>query len=250
MGTWGPGNFDGDSPCDIRDSFVREVVHRVGKQLKNTKLDIFKAEDEVMPWLAILVAVCERCQGHPPRPHIVSQWKRRYLETFDAQIEEIAGGDFASQRRNVVKSTFDKLLRLSRDLYGDYTDDELPEAGAVFLCQLEDGRFGACRVLRRGEMGDDPYYEETMLLVAASPWIGTEPPDLNNPELREILRSNHHSNKGDMELGWLSKPPPKSFKYLGMLPPSKKEGGLGPPVFLRDWTVLPELILIQRGRKS
>lgn len=246
MGTWGPGNFDGDSPCDIRDSFVREVVHRVGKQFQNTKFDIFKAEDEVMPWLAILVAVCERCQGHPPPPHIVSQWKRRYLETFDAQIKEIAGDDFASQRRKVVKSTLDKLLRLSRDMYGDYSDDELPKQGTVFLFPLKDGHFGACRVLRCGTLGDDPYYSETMLLVAASPWVGSKPPALDDPDLRKILRNN----SGKMELGWLSKPPPSTFKYLGEIAPSKKELKLGPPVFFRDWIVLPEQIQLQRARKS
>jgi hypothetical protein len=177
---------------------------------------------------------------------VIAEWKRRYLDLYDARwVEEVAGDDFPAQRRKVVQATFNKLQRLSRDMYGDYTDDELPKQGAVLLCPLKDGRLGACRILRCSTLGDDPYYAESMMLVAVSCWVGSKPPALDDPELRKILRPNHHNHKGELELGWLSKPPPRSFKYLGDIAPSKRELKLGPPTFYRDWTVLPEQILLQ-----
>src|SRR4051794_8207426 len=130
MGTWGHGNFQSDDACDLRDTFVRNLVGRIGKLFQSKKLDIFKAEAELMPWLAILVAVCDRCKGHPPRPHIVSDWKRQYLEIFNSKIKDIARADHIPKRRRVIRSTFAKLEKIARKLYGDFSDEDLPQPGA------------------------------------------------------------------------------------------------------------------------
>src|SRR5207244_3165320 len=102
--------------------------------------------------------VCERCQGQPPRTHIVSAWKRQYLGLFDAEIQDIARDEFIPKRRKVIKATFDKLERIAKRWHGDFRDEDLPQAGTVFLCPLAEGRYGACRVLRQAVLSDDPYY--------------------------------------------------------------------------------------------
>jgi hypothetical protein len=244
MGTWGPGNFDSDSACGLIGTFVRQVVGRIGRLFRSKKLDIFRAEDELMPWVAVLLAVCERCKGQPPRPHVIAAWKRQYLDLFDAEIQDIALDEYIPQRRKVIKVTFDKLERIAKRWHGDFRDEDLPQAGAVFLCRLACGRYGACRVLRQAVLSDDPHYGETDVLVAATPWVGTAPPTLDDRRLSQILRTDHHHHR-ELQLGWLSRPPPKSFRYLGNIAPSMKEEKLRAAVFLRSWEVLPEQVLLQ-----
>jgi hypothetical protein len=103
------------------------------------------------------------------------------------------------------------------------------QPGAVFAILLEDGRHGACRVLRRDKQG--------RVLVAGTPWIGTAPPDLDEPQLREILYLTHHSWQDHPDLVWINGPPPAEFTYLGHLPLSDEDaasacsasGGWGSP---------------------
>src|SRR5205809_511882 len=87
----------------------------------------------------------------------------------------------------------------------------LPNDGAAFLMPLSDGRFGVCRVLRRSLPEGRRRPGDTSVLVAASPWIGTEAPDRNDPLLREILMLTHHSHDNAQCVVWVSDPVPESF---------------------------------------
>jgi hypothetical protein len=99
-----------------------------------------------------------------------------------------------------------------------YREEDFPCAGTVFLMPLDDGRLGACRVLRLGsEMGG------LGALVAASPWIGTEAPSLNEPAIRETLILNHHAWRGEREVNWVFEPPPPTFRELGKFELSKAD---------------------------
>jgi hypothetical protein len=89
-------------------------------------------------------------------------------------------------------------------------------AGDAFLAPLEDGRLSVCRILRTSADHDH-------VLVTASPWVGTQPPDLADPRLREVLRLTHHSWRGNPEVSWVSDPVPATFARLGEIPPTDAE---------------------------
>jgi hypothetical protein len=97
---------------------------------------------------------------------------------------------------------------------------DLPAAGSVFLIPLEDGRFGACRILRSVEnrMG-----YKRVILAELSRWIGREPPDLADPELRRPLRLTHHKWRGKVERVWSDAPAPDEFRFLGVLEPDARD---------------------------
>ncbi len=110
-------------------------------------------------------------------------------------------------------------------------------AGDVFAMPLEDGRWGACRVL---QMKGDPL----AALVATSPWIGSAPPDLTEPTLRKVLRLTHHSwDKGPC-LAWVSDPVPPAFVHLGNLPPKAKEASASSNSS-SDWSSSPLQLFLQ-----
>ncbi len=75
----------------------------------------------------------------------------------------------------------------------------------------EGGRVGVCRVIRK-ELKEIP-----VALVAVSDWISKEPPPLNHPAVRKILVKNHHNWKNVPEVIWVSSPPPKEFRLLGVI---------------------------------
>ena len=91
---------------------------------------------------------------------------------------------------------------------------------------LADGRFGVCRVLRKSREEEAKRQGAIMLLVACSPWIGLEAPDLNEPLLRKILVLSHHSFQNVPNLLWVSGPPPAGFIRLGIIPPTEAEAAM------------------------
>lgn len=109
--------------------------------------------------------------------------------------------------------------------------------GDVFLMPLEDGRFGACRVLQRKE-------DSSGVLVAASPWIGTAEPDLAEPQLQTTLRPTHHACTGAPAMLWVGDPVPETFRLLGSLPPTSEELDLEIHVF-GSWGYCSIQVLMQ-----
>ena len=119
MTAWGPGNFENDDALD----FVQEEIHRHVAAIEAIFADSQRfqlddtgdAEGELMPRVAILALLLERCGGVFD-PHIgpdVGAWKARYLEMYDDQIDDLQPrGDFKLQRRAVIADTFDTLIRL------------------------------------------------------------------------------------------------------------------------------------------
>jgi hypothetical protein len=120
----------------------------------------------------------------------------------------------------------------------------LPVRGDTFVMPLADGRLGACRVLRSAEAHEDNFTEPDSLLVAATPWIGTESPDLGEPLLRSILVLNHHNWDNSALLHWVSGPPPKTFRHLGNIPPSARQEEPSSFAF-SSWESFPLQVLLQ-----
>lgn len=79
----------------------------------------------------------------------------------------------------------------------------------AFVVPLEGGRFAVCRVLE---------VRKNAMFVANADWIGWEPPDVQDPALRSILRLTHHSWSGEPSATWVSGAPPKDFIPIGSIP--------------------------------
>ncbi|MBT3202182.1 MAG: hypothetical protein HN350_19945 [Phycisphaerales bacterium] len=102
----------------------------------------------------------------------------------------------------------------------------LPEDGEAFAVPLADGRYSVCRVLCHAEGEQARHFGEPSVLVACSAWIGSEIPDVDDPELRSILHLTHHTWPGDPELLWLSDPVPEEFVPIGSIQPTAEDKSL------------------------
>ena len=97
----------------------------------------------------------------------------------------------------------------------------LVRVGDVFSIPLENGLYGACRVLRIGDphgiFGDGP-------LVAACQWVGQHLPEIT--ELRNLLADRSFGGQGQPIVKWLHGSPPREFVLVGQLQPTVEEQSL------------------------
>ncbi|MEG7523874.1 MAG: ankyrin repeat domain-containing protein [Chromatiales bacterium] len=116
----------------------------------------------------------------------------------------------------------------------DTVEEERPQpnernsGGDVFMMPIEDGLFGACRVIRRGDpakrhLNDWMEVTENGILVTLTAWMGTAKPDISEPKLREPLRKTFGNWNGETELIWVTKPLPAEFICIGKLQPTAEE---------------------------
>lgn len=99
----------------------------------------------------------------------------------------------------------------------------LPPPGAALLMRLEDGRFGVCRVLRFGTEAEIQRQGAVQAMVAMSPWIGEEPPAIDDPRLRDILALTHHAFKEEPCVLWVGGAPPQAFTTIGTIEPTQED---------------------------
>lgn len=120
-----------------------------------------------------------------------------------------------------IHATSEKNFEMAKTIKKQASIDEQkwPDEGAVYAFKLKDGRFGACRVLRKISEKDGGW----CLRVAVTPWVGKSLPNLKEPALREILHLTHHAWKGWKEVYLVADPPGPGFEYVGRLPPTMKE---------------------------
>jgi hypothetical protein len=127
LGTWGPGNFDGDGAVDylseVIDGFIETVEQLFA--LGRASLDD-QGDDRLMPTVEMISVLCDWCRGEPPairvvappRPGVVRQWKRRYLEIYDEEIDGLllpGKEHFGPERRAHIVRTFDRLELLATE---------------------------------------------------------------------------------------------------------------------------------------
>ena len=105
---------------------------------------------------------------------------------------------------------------------------------------LGDGRFGACRVLRKGS----PAFGAKSVLVVATTWIGHDVPDLSAPMLKQVLLLNHHAWQDDPAALWTSYPVPADFTWIGTLAPTPADAQR-PCHSGGTWDALPIYVLDQ-----
>jgi hypothetical protein len=95
----------------------------------------------------------------------------------------------------------------------------LYQSGDVFAVPLPSGWWGAVRVFRR----DDERIPGAMYLVATTPYLGKELPNIDDPRLKQILARHYFSWAGERALVWLHGPPPDTLRQLGNLPLNEDE---------------------------
>ncbi|MCG8349812.1 MAG: DUF4259 domain-containing protein [Chloroflexales bacterium] len=120
MGTWGSGNFENDGAGDYRDSITYQLIDKVEACFEHEEgyaLDE-GGEAELMPSVAMLVVLCEHCDGIPPAEAVAQTWKRTYLQIYDDQIEDLAPNPaFRAERRKVIEATFDRLIAIAHSFW-------------------------------------------------------------------------------------------------------------------------------------
>jgi hypothetical protein len=92
-----------------------------------------------------------------------------------------------------------------------------PTVGEAFAVPLPDGRFGACRVLQLRDVTT----KWPKFLVAAATWVGDEPPNLDETQLRPILVVDYfvHYYGEDPRRSylWADGLPPETFVSIGII---------------------------------
>jgi hypothetical protein len=118
MGSWGPGIFDNDGALD----FIGREVSRLVAQIEAIFADDQRfhldeeAEEILVPSVYVLALLCEQCHALLPEEVDSAEWKRRYVEMYDREMEEEDPGGLAvadgwlAQRRRLIEATFDRLL--------------------------------------------------------------------------------------------------------------------------------------------
>jgi hypothetical protein len=99
---------------------------------------------------------------------------------------------------------------------------KLPSVGDTFAFQLENGMYGACRVLRFIEENPQDKASCDAVLVACCDWIADSIPDPSEIDLKPIMRLTHH--RWDKScVNWVISPIPNSFIHIGTISPSSSE---------------------------
>src|SRR5688572_18010930 len=99
----------------------------------------------------------------------------------------------------------------------------VPRPGDVFAVRLEDGRWGALRVLKK-------IHRTSCVMVTE--YLGTEPPTLDDPRLRRVQRFtwwDPASTDGPTKpcVSWYDGALPPELVHVGVLAPTASEGRLG-----------------------
>jgi hypothetical protein len=129
VGTWGPGNFDGDEAVDYLSEVVRGFVATVERLFAQGRASLDdRGEGRLMPTVEMISVLCDWCRGAPPairvaappRPGVVRRWKQQYVGIYDEEIDGLQPVEgFAPERRAHIVRTFDRLELLATDYWGD-----------------------------------------------------------------------------------------------------------------------------------
>lgn len=98
-----------------------------------------------------------------------------------------------------------------------YKYEDLPSPGEVFHFKLQNGLYGACRIIRRNTPEELKHDGAPMVLVATSTFIGQTIPDSMNKKIKEILILTHQSHNGSEDICWVLEPPPKEYVKFALI---------------------------------
>jgi len=113
MGAWGAGNFQDDTALDwLRLSVRQPIVEEIQSWLKKHDEGNGPA---IIAAVEVLALLCERLPAEPPRPEEVTAWQRSYLRGWNRYIDGLEPTpEYKAKKLEVIKTTFEKLLALSK----------------------------------------------------------------------------------------------------------------------------------------
>jgi hypothetical protein len=92
-----------------------QVAHTIVGCFENDNAGLDEGgESELMPSMAIIRMLSERCGAAPPKPDVIERWRSKYLAIYDDQIDALdPKGDYKVERRKVIDETFTELIQLA-----------------------------------------------------------------------------------------------------------------------------------------
>lgn len=119
MGSWGPGIFDNDAARDHLFEVTRELAEQINQALadavllklagKGTDVELAETLETVLPNIEIMCVLHESLGGgFLPEPESADEWQ--------SQFEQLEW-DGSADRREVVRSTFERLRRLAQQCW-------------------------------------------------------------------------------------------------------------------------------------
>jgi len=216
------------------ESVWNETVNRVHGPMADGKKDIFEKYVDVR---------CAKCFGHTRVGFL------RNIRHFGELKRRFSSGH--EQCSSIARDFSDRLPIYGANVQCDSVDFQVvwkgdtsnsaarhlilerldPPEGSIFVMVLDSGLFGACRVIRKGNAASVPTWDKIGvtidgLLVMATAWIGTNPPNLSTDEkeLRTPLRKTFGTWRGSLEVSWVTKRNlPSDFAFAGILPVTSDE---------------------------
>lgn len=119
VGTWGSGNFDGDTPADHLGEVTGRLVAEVRAAMAGDPVELEADEywGAAVPCnLELLALIADRhyVGTELPKAAEIRAWKATYLAIWEAGIAGLgASASFTTERRAVLTATFDRLARLA-----------------------------------------------------------------------------------------------------------------------------------------
>ncbi len=119
MGSWGPGNFDNDAARDHLFEVTRELAEQIDQALadavslkltgKGNVAELVETLETVLPNIEIMCVLHESLGGgFLPESESADEWQ--------SQFEQLES-DVSADRREVVRSTFERLRRLAQQCW-------------------------------------------------------------------------------------------------------------------------------------
>ncbi|MGK5671818.1 DUF4259 domain-containing protein [Micromonospora sp. URMC 106] len=121
MGTWGSGNFDGDTAADHLSGLTDRLIAEVAEAISGDPVGIEPDEywGVAVPCnleLLHLIARQNYVGVSLPDQATIAGWKSRYLAVWDQTIDGLEPGpEYKQQRRATLVRTFDQLAELAKE---------------------------------------------------------------------------------------------------------------------------------------
>lgn len=120
MGTWGAGNFDGDTAADHLSSLTARLREEIAKAMAGDPVELEPDEywgNAVPCNVEILAMLAEQRWVGVVVPDLatVIAWKAKFLGVWEASIDSLEPSPaWKKQRRAVLVATFDRLAKECR----------------------------------------------------------------------------------------------------------------------------------------
>lgn len=109
MKDWGEENFANEGARAYLGMLTARLVATIKEIYADEERLALDEDGEsmLMPSIEVLALLCERYNAPPPKPNAVRQWATKYLEVYDATIDDLqAPPEFKAARRKVIDHTF------------------------------------------------------------------------------------------------------------------------------------------------